>query len=181
MSFLRGNDNTLDVLVSGKRAPLPLPPRQSTAPQRGTLGTAFIGIGASLVVGIRAIYGFSWFLGQWNEYPNPVPALMAWILLFIAGLLEVLWAFTMKSSHGFTRLVPTLITFVAMAISFGLLSVAMKTLPLGTAYTVWTGIGAVGAFVVGILVLGEQVTVMRVAAAVLIVSGLVLMKLSSPA
>jgi len=106
---------------------------------------------------------------------------MAWILLFIAGLLEVLWAFTMKSSHGFTRLVPTLITFVAMAISFGLLSVAMKTLPLGTAYTVWTGIGAVGAFVVGILVLGEQVTVMRVAAAVLIVSGLVLMKLSSPA
>jgi len=106
---------------------------------------------------------------------------MAWTLLFIAGLLEVLWAFTMKSSHGFTRLVPTLITFVAMAISFGLLSVAMKTLPLGTAYTVWTGIGAVGAFVVGIMVLGEQVTVMRVAAAVLIVSGLVLMKLSSPA
>ena len=105
---------------------------------------------------------------------------MAWILLFIAGLLEVLWAFTMKSSHGFTRLVPTLITFVAMAISFGLLSVAMKTLPLGTAYTVWTGIGAVGAFVVGIVVLGEQVTVMRVAAAMLIVSGLVLMKLSSP-
>ena len=106
---------------------------------------------------------------------------MAWTLLFIAGLLEVLWAFTMKSSHGFTRLVPTLITFVAMAISFGLLSVAMKTLPLGTAYTVWTGIGAVGAFVVGIIVLGEQVTVMRVAAALLIVSGLVLMKLSSPA
>jgi len=105
---------------------------------------------------------------------------MAWILLFIAGLLEVIWAFTMKSSHGFTRLVPTVITFVAMAVSFGLLSVAMKTLPLGTAYTVWTGIGAVGAFVVGIVVLGEQVTVMRVAAAMLIVSGLVLMKLSSP-
>jgi len=106
---------------------------------------------------------------------------MAWILLFIAGLLEVLWAYTMKSSHGFTRLVPTIVTFIAMAISFGLLSMAMKTLPLGTAYTVWTGIGAVGAFVVGIVVLGEQVTVMRVAAAVLIVSGLVLMKLSSPA
>ena len=106
---------------------------------------------------------------------------MAWILLFIAGLLEVLWAYTMKSSHGFTRLVPTIVTFIAMAISFGLLSMAMKTLPLGTAYTVWTGIGAVGAFVVGIIVLGEQVTVMRVAAALLIVSGLVLMKLSSPA
>jgi len=81
MSFLRSNDNTLDVLVSGKRAPLALPQRQSTTPRRGTLGTAFIGIGASLVVGIRAIYGFSWFLGQWNVYPNPVPALMAWILL----------------------------------------------------------------------------------------------------
>ena len=106
---------------------------------------------------------------------------MAWILLFIAGLLEVLWAYTMKSSHGFTRLLPTIVTFIAMAISFGLLSMAMKTLPLGTAYTVWTGIGAVGAFVVGIVILGEQVTVMRVAAALLIVSGLVLMKLASPA
>jgi hypothetical protein len=80
MSFLRSNDNTLDVIVSGKRAPLPMPARQPT-PQRGTLGTAFIGIGASLVVGIRAIYGFSWFVGQWPIYPNPVPALIAWILL----------------------------------------------------------------------------------------------------
>ena len=104
---------------------------------------------------------------------------MAWILLFIAGLLEVIWAFTMKSSHGFTRLVPTVITFVAMAVSFGLLSVAMKTLPLGTAYTVWTGIGAVGAFVVGGAVLGEELSVMRVLAVLLIVGGLVLMKLSS--
>ena len=80
MSFLRSNDNTLDVIVSGKRAPLAIPARQA-APQRGTLGTAFIGIGASLVVGIRAIYGFSWFVGQWPIYPNPVPALIAWILL----------------------------------------------------------------------------------------------------
>ena len=103
---------------------------------------------------------------------------MAWILLFLAGLFEVVWAFLMKQSDGFTRLWPTVATFAFMFVSFGLLSVAMKTLPLGTAYTIWTGIGAVGAFVVGIVVLGEQVTVMRVAAAVLIVSGLVLMKLS---
>ena len=106
---------------------------------------------------------------------------MAWILLLIAGLLEVVWAFTMKLSHGFTRPVATLITLLAMVASFGLLSVSMRTLPLGTAYTVWTGIGAVGAFVVGIVVLGEAVTLLRVVAAVLIISGLVLMKVSSPA
>ena len=105
---------------------------------------------------------------------------MAWVYLLIAGILEVLWAFTMKQSHGFTRLVPSAITIVAMIASFGLLSFSMRTLPLGTAYTIWTGIGAVGAFLVGILVLGEQVSAMRIAAAVLIVSGLVLMKLSSP-
>ena len=104
---------------------------------------------------------------------------MAWILLFIAGLLEVVWAFSMKQSHGFTRLVPSVITIGTMIASFGLLSVAMRTLPLGTAYTVWTGIGAVGAFLVGIAVLGEQVSVVRILAAVMIVGGLVLMKLSS--
>jgi quaternary ammonium compound-resistance protein SugE len=95
------------------------------------------------------------------------------------GLLEVVWAFSMKQSHGFTRLVPSAITIVTMIASFGLLAVAMRSLPLGTAYTIWTGIGAVGAFLVGITVLGEQVSAMRIAAAVLIVSGLVLMKLSS--
>lgn len=104
---------------------------------------------------------------------------MAWLYLVVAGLLEVLWAFTMKQSQGFSKLTPSLITLIAMAASFGLLSVAMRTLPLGTAYTIWTGIGAVGAFVVGITVLGEQVSPMRIAAAGLIVGGLVLMKLSS--
>ena len=104
---------------------------------------------------------------------------MAWFLLFIAGLLEVVWAFSMKQSEGFTRLAPTAITLVAMLASFGLLSTAMRTLPLGTAYTIWTGIGAVGAFIVGIAVLGEQFSAMRILAAVLIVSGIVLMKLSS--
>lgn len=104
---------------------------------------------------------------------------MAWIMLLIAGLLEVVWAFSMKQSHGFTRLVPTIVTLVTMVASFALLSFSMRTLPLGTAYTIWTGIGAVGAFLVGILVLNEQVSAMRVLAAVLIVSGLALMKLSS--
>ena len=103
---------------------------------------------------------------------------MAWIYLVIAGALEVVWAFTMKQSQGFTNLKYSAITIVAMIASFGLLSIAMRSLPLGTAYTIWTGIGAVGAFAVGITVLGESVTPMRIGAAVLIVSGLVLMKLS---
>ena len=102
---------------------------------------------------------------------------MAWVYLLVAGLLEVVWAFSMKQSHGFTRLVPSAITIVTMIASFGLLAVAMRSLPLGTAYTIWTGIGAVGAFLVGITVLGEQVSAMRIGAAVLIVSGLVLMKM----
>lgn len=104
---------------------------------------------------------------------------MAWILLLIAGMLEVVWAYSMKLSEGFTRLPPSIVTVVMMIASFGLLSLAMRTLPLGTAYTIWTGIGAVGAFVVGVVFLGEQLNAMRVCAAVLIVSGIVLMKLSS--
>ncbi|MCV2217984.1 multidrug efflux SMR transporter [Thauera sp. Sel9] len=104
---------------------------------------------------------------------------MAWISLFFAGLLEIVWAFTMKQSDGFTRLGYSAATIVAMTASFGLLAVSMKSLPLGTAYTIWTGIGAVGAFAVGILVLGEIASPMRLLAAVLIVGGLVLMKLSS--
>lgn len=104
---------------------------------------------------------------------------MAWIYLVVAGLLEVIWAFAMKLSDGFTRLGYSAITLVAMIASFGLLSLAMRSLPLGTAYTIWTGIGAVGAFVVGILVLGEVASPMRILAAILIVGGLVLMKLSS--
>lgn len=104
---------------------------------------------------------------------------MAWIYLMLAGVLEIIWAFTMKQSEGFSKLTPTLITAVAMIASVALLSISMRTLPLGTAYTIWTGIGAVGAFVVGVSVLGEPLTLMRVLAAVMIVSGLVLMKLSS--
>lgn len=106
---------------------------------------------------------------------------MAWVYLVAAGVLEIVWAYAMKQSHGFTRLAPTLIMLVTMIGSFGLLSVSMRTLPLGTAYTIWTGIGAVGAFVVGIALLGETVSVPRVLAAVLIVAGLILMKVSTPA
>jgi quaternary ammonium compound-resistance protein SugE len=105
---------------------------------------------------------------------------MSWVLLVVAGLLEIVWAYTMKLSQGFSRPGPTLFTLIAMIASFGLLSVAMRTLPLGTAYTVWTGIGAVGAFLVGVAVLGESATPMRLLAAALILAGIVMMKASSP-
>ncbi len=104
---------------------------------------------------------------------------MAWIFLTFAGLLEIAWAYSMKRSDGFTILTPSILTIVLMIASFALLSISMKTLPLGTAYTVWTGIGAVGAFLVGIAVLGEAATPMRLAAAAFIVTGIVMMKLSS--
>jgi quaternary ammonium compound-resistance protein SugE len=104
---------------------------------------------------------------------------VAWIYLLLAGLLEIVWAFCMKQSAGFTKLVPTAITLVAMIASVVLLAIAMRTLPLGTSYMVWTGIGAVGAFLVGVAVLGEPMTLARVAGALLIVSGLVTMKLAS--
>ncbi|MFG5118554.1 quaternary ammonium compound efflux SMR transporter SugE [Methylorubrum sp. POS3] len=106
---------------------------------------------------------------------------MAWIILIAAGLFEVVWAFSMKQSDGFSRLWPSLVTVGAMAVSLAGLAWAMRTLPLGTAYMVWTGVGAIGAFVVGIAVLGEELSAMRVLAAALIVGGLVLMKLSSTA
>lgn len=105
---------------------------------------------------------------------------MAWILLCVAGLLEIVWASTMKLSQGFTRPGASVVTVVAMIASFTLLSVSMRTLPLGTAYTVWTGIGAVGAFVVGVAALGEPMHLSRIVAAALIVSGIVLMKVSAP-
>jgi quaternary ammonium compound-resistance protein SugE len=104
---------------------------------------------------------------------------MAWILLIVAGALEVIWAFFMKQSQGFTRPIPSVITVATMIASFALLSVSMRTLPLGTAYTIWIGIGAVGAFLVGILLLGESASPVRVGAVVLIVVGLIAMKLSS--
>ena len=106
---------------------------------------------------------------------------MAWIVLIAAGLLEVVWAAAMKQSQGFSRPGPTALTLLAMLASVALLSAAMRTLPLGVAYMVWTGIGAVGAFAVGVVVLGEAAGPLRLAAAALILAGLVLMKLSDGA
>jgi quaternary ammonium compound-resistance protein SugE len=106
---------------------------------------------------------------------------VAWITLIIAGILEVVWAYFMKQSHGFTRIVPSIICIVTMTASFGLLACAMRSLPLGASYMIWTGIGAVGAFFVGIAWLGEPANLPRIAAALLIVSGLALMKLSHSA
>ncbi len=104
---------------------------------------------------------------------------MAWMMLILAGIFEVVWAYSMKLSDGFSKLTPSIVTIFFMILSFALLAYAMRTLPLGTAYTIWTGIGAVGSFLVGVFVLGEPASAMRMLAAVLIISGLVLMKISS--
>jgi quaternary ammonium compound-resistance protein SugE len=105
---------------------------------------------------------------------------VAWIALTIAGILEVVWAYAMKLSQGFTKPVPSLVTGVAMVASFALLAWAMRSLPLGTAYTIWTGIGAHGAFLVGVAVLREPANALRLVAAALILAGLVLMKMATP-
>lgn len=104
---------------------------------------------------------------------------MNWIVLLLAGLFEVVWAIGLKYTHGFTRPLPSVITVSAMLASFWLLSLALKTLPLGTAYGVWVGIGTVGAFIAGIVLFGEAITLLRVASVALIVVGLVGLKLSS--
>ena len=104
---------------------------------------------------------------------------MAWVFLGIAGLLEVLWAYMLKVSDGLSKPVEATIAVVAMIASFVVLSLAMKSLPLGTAYTIWTGIGAIGAFVIGIAVLGEAATAMRIGSAVLILAGIIGLKLAS--
>ena len=104
---------------------------------------------------------------------------MSWIILFIAGLLEVVWAIGLKYTHGFTRLTPSVITVTAMIVSIVLLSWAMRSLPVGTAYAVWTGIGAVGAAITGILLLGESASLARISSLALIVAGIVGLKLST--
>ena len=104
---------------------------------------------------------------------------MVWVYLVAAGILEIVWAYYMKQSAGFTRVTPTVITLVAMIASFWLLSLSMRSLPLGTAYAIWTGIGAVGAFAVGIVVLGEAASLARLSGAGMIVAGLVILKLTA--
>lgn len=103
----------------------------------------------------------------------------AWLMLIGAGLLETVWAFAMKASNGFTRPFWTLATFVAAGFSFWLLGYAMRTLPLGTAYAVWTGIGAVGAAIIGVLVLKEPASVLRLVSICIIIVGIVGLKISA--
>jgi len=105
---------------------------------------------------------------------------MAWVYLFFAGLFEIGWAIGLKYSESFTRPLPTLVTVVCLIISMLLLALAVRTLPIGTAYAIWTGIGAVGAVAAGILLFHEPATAARIFFAALIVTGIVGLKLSSP-
>ena len=102
---------------------------------------------------------------------------MAWFTLFVAGLMEIAWAIGLKYTEGFTRLVPSVLTLLSMAASMALLGLALKTLPIGTAYAVWTGIGAVGTALLGIWLFGEPATALRLLCIGLIVSGIVGLKL----
>lgn len=104
---------------------------------------------------------------------------MAWVYLTIAGIFEVVWAMGLKYSYGFTKLVPSLITFGGMAISFYLLSLAIKSLPIGTAYAIWTGIGALGTVLLGILLFNEPVNIMRIVFLLLIIAGILGLKFTS--
>jgi len=103
---------------------------------------------------------------------------MTWVILFIAGLLEIGWAVGLKYADGFTRLWPSVATMVSLIGSMGLLAVALRTLPLGTAYAVWTGIGTVGTAVLGIVLFREPATAMRLTCIALIVAGIVGLRLS---
>jgi len=104
---------------------------------------------------------------------------MAWTYLFFAGLFEIGWAIGLKYTHGFSRLVPTVLTVASMAVSLGLLGLALKSLPLGTAYAIWTGIGTIGTAILGIVLFGEPATALRLACVGLIVAGIVGLKLVS--
>jgi quaternary ammonium compound-resistance protein SugE len=104
---------------------------------------------------------------------------MSWVYLFVAGLFEIGWAIGLKYTNGFTKLIPTLWTAAAFLASIGLLGVALKTLPVGTAYAVWTGIGAVGTAILGVYLLGEPATAGRLACIGLIVAGIVGLKIVS--
>ena len=104
---------------------------------------------------------------------------MSWIILLFAGLFEVGWAVGLKYTDGFSRPLPTALTIAAMAVSLGLLGLAMKELPLGTAYAIWTGVGAVGTVIAGIILFGESMALFRLASVALIIAGLVGLKLSA--
>ena len=105
---------------------------------------------------------------------------MAWLYLFLAGVCEVGWVVGLKYSNGFSRPFPTIVTVIAMALSLGLLGLALKSLPLGTAYAVWTGIGAIGTVVLGIILFGESADAMRLVCIGLILTGIVGLKIVTP-
>ena len=105
---------------------------------------------------------------------------MAWLMLVVAGLFEVGWAIGLKYTEGFTRPWPTIATVTAMLVSIGLLGLAMKSLPVGTAYAVWVGVGAVGTAILGIVLFGESAAAVRLVSLGLIVAGIVGLKLASP-
>lgn len=104
---------------------------------------------------------------------------MSWIILFFAGLFEVGWAVGLKYTDGFSKPLPTALTIAAMAVSLGLLGLAMKELPLGTAYAIWTGVGAVGTVIAGIMLFGESMALFRLASVALIICGLIGLKIST--
>ncbi|MFA7022726.1 quaternary ammonium compound efflux SMR transporter SugE [Aliarcobacter sp.] len=104
---------------------------------------------------------------------------MSWIILFLAGIFEIFWAVGLKYSDGFTKLFPTIFTIVTMIISFYLLSLALKALPIGTAYAVWVGIGTVGTVIAGIMLFGESMTLIRVISILFILIGIVGLKFTT--
>ena len=104
---------------------------------------------------------------------------MSWIILFLAGLFEVGWAVGLKYTDGFSRPLPTALTIAAMAVSLGLLGLAVKELPLGTAYAIWTGVGAVGTVIAGIVLFGESMALVRLLSVALIIAGLIGLKVSA--
>ncbi|XKU41004.1 quaternary ammonium compound efflux SMR transporter SugE [Pseudomonas [fluorescens] ATCC 17400] len=104
---------------------------------------------------------------------------MSWVILFFAGLFEVGWAVGLKYTDGFSKPLPTALTIAAMAVSLGLLGLAMKELPLGTAYAIWTGVGAVGTVIAGIILFGESMALFRLASVALIIAGLIGLKIGA--
>jgi quaternary ammonium compound-resistance protein SugE len=133
-------------------------------------------LGRRSAVSRYSVYG-DWDGGKRHELGGK----MAWTILVIAGLFEVGWAIGLKFTEGFSRLWPTVWTVLSMIISLWLLGIAMKSLPVGTAYSIWVGVGAVGTVVLGIVLLGEPVNVARIVSVALIVGGIVGLKLATPA
>jgi len=104
---------------------------------------------------------------------------MSWLILFLAGIFEVVWAIGLKYTHGFTKITPTIFTIIAMIISFYLLSLALKSLPLGTAYAIWVGIGTIGTVIAGAILFSEPTSTIRIVSIILILVGIIGLKLST--